>query len=69
MFITRKEYEMAIRRAKEEGKREAMQEMRMSQYIEDMRREIYNSFDNLREEINSVRNKVHFKDNNEKVCM
>lgn len=47
MFITRKQYEMDLRRAKAEGRREALKEVQTIDRMNGMENNFYNSLDRI----------------------
>lgn len=58
MFITRENYEKALRRAKAEGRKEALQKIQIDDRIAWTERNLRDSMDYLRRDIEDIRNAV-----------
>lgn len=52
MFITRKQYEKNIRKAKKKARNEFAYQMGLQKELDDIRRTLYESFDNIRNRTN-----------------
>lgn len=61
MFITRENYEKALRRAKAEGRKEALREVQINDGIELVRRNLRDSMDFLRRDIEDLKVAVYTK--------